>query len=371
MPGKKLNIETKLKTWQLVAAVVTSVTLIAGGVGVYAYQQYTQSQQTAGELAQSALDVGQTRVDELTARIADLEAAINNSLEIQANSEGKTLDEKARDELSSQIEKAKELWVEQKTQLIELENALAKLRTLNVDGVWAENTSSIAKIVVEASKTNWEKIVTQVADLGNAIGLVQAAQEVWQEEQDRIIAQEAAERMAREKTIAPISTLTDTGGATAPSAPAPPPAGTEVLVAPVEEGSTNRTFIVDYIKALSPTSYISWVTSLCDGYYVCGRAWVGGFKETPVKIELDPALEEIYINNVGVSVLVHEAAHARQWLKYGADIISANEAITGKTGTIAVEYMADCATIVKLGYSTNVYTRNCSPSELEAAATIW
>jgi hypothetical protein len=40
-------------------------------------------------------------------------------------------------------------------------------------------------------------------------------------------------------------------------------------------------------------------------------------------------------------------------------------------GTAAVEYMADCATIVKLTYSTNVYTRSCRPSELEAAATIW
>jgi hypothetical protein len=110
---------------------------------------------------------------------------------------------------------------------------------------------------------------------------------------------------------------------------------------------------------------------LCNGFYVCGRAWVGGVNATPVKIELDPALEEIYVNSVGLSVLVHEAAHARQWLKYGPNIISANETYTGLKGTAAVEYMADCATIVKLTYSTNVYTRSCRPSELEAAATIW
>jgi predicted SprT family Zn-dependent metalloprotease len=113
------------------------------------------------------------------------------------------------------------------------------------------------------------------------------------------------------------------------------------------------------------------VPALCDGYYVCGRAWVGGVNSTPVRIELDPALYEIYVNTVGISVLVHEAAHARQWLKYGSNIITANEAYTGLVGTIAVERMADCATIVKLGYSTNVYTSSCTPSELEAAATIW
>jgi hypothetical protein len=79
----------------------------------------------------------------------------------------------------------------------------------------------------------------------------------------------------------------------------------------------------------------------------------------------------MYVYSVGLSVLVHEAAHARQWLKYGPNIISANEAYTGLTGTAAVEYMADCATIVKLTYSTNVYTPSCRPSELEAAATIW
>jgi hypothetical protein len=68
---------------------------------------------------------------------------------------------------------------------------------------------------------------------------------------------------------------------------------------------------------------------------------------------------------------VHEAAHARQWFKYGSNIITANEGYTGLVGTIAVERMADCATILKLGYSTNVYTSSCTPSELEAAATIW
>jgi homoserine dehydrogenase len=231
------------------------------------------------------------------------------------------------------------------------------------------------KSVNDAVSSNWDKIIVQVVSLGEKINLVQVAQAIWKQTQEEISAEkvaaeaaEEAERLARAKTITPVSTLTDSGGSTAPSAPAPP--AQEVVVAEVQ-GGENVAFITSYIAGLAPNSFISWVPSLCDGYYVCGRAWVGGVNSTPVRIELDPALYEIYVNTVGISVLVHEAAHARQWLKYGSNIITANEAYTGLVGTIAVERMADCATIVKLGYSTNVYTSSCTPSELEAAATIW
>jgi hypothetical protein len=272
--------------------------------------------------------------------------------------------------------------------------------------------------VTDASKTSWDEIVTQISALGGKITSVQAAQATFEKEMKRLAeeaaaemerlaeeaaaemkrlaeeaaaemerlsqeeaaaqAAEAAERIAREQTITPTSTLTDTGGSTAPSAPAPPPVTEEILVAPVEEGDTNRSFIISYIAALAPNSFIEWVPNLCDGFYVCGRAWVGGTNTTPVLIELDPELEEIYINSVGLSVLVHEAAHARQWLKYGALLLSSNagylglpEGYTEEQAIAAVEYMADCATIVKLGYSTNVYTSSCTQDQLNAAATIW
>jgi hypothetical protein len=121
---------------------------------------------------------------------------------------------------------------------------------------------------------------------------------------------------------------------------------------------------------------------MCDGYYACGLAWVGGYFDTPVRIELDSELEAIYVNEIGITVLVHEAAHARQWFKYGGDIITAMEALTasvpasrrwpnGVSGTNAVEYMADCMTIQKLGKSTGAYTSSCTAEQLAAAASIW
>ena len=385
MPNKKQTLKAKFKSWQLIAAVISSVALIAGGVGVFAYQQYTQAQISATAAAEEAIDRGELRIDEISDRIDDLELAIRNSEQTVVNTEGQTLDDKEREDLLAEIERSKEVWVAQKTKLLELEAAVKSLKSQLASG--APNRETLVLLIgniSEVANSDWMPIVTQIVALGEKITSVQTAQASWLQEMEKLAeeeaaaqAAEAAERIAREQTIASTSTLTDTGGSTAPSAPAPPPTE-EILVAPVAPGDTNRSFITSYIAALAPNSFISWVPDLCNGFYVCGRAWVGGLNTDPVRIELDPALEEIYINTVGLSVLVHEAAHARQWLKYGASLLSSNagyrglpEGYTEEQAKAAVEYMADCATIVKLGYSTNVYTRTCSASELEAAATIW
>ena len=376
MPTKKQTLKAKFKSWQLIAAVVSSVAVIAGGVGVFAYQQYTQAQISAAADAEFAVELAQLRIGEVSAALDDLELAIQNAQETATQAVGQTLDEKDIEALLAEIENAKEIWVEEATRLLELEAAVNALKQ-KIDLSTSSETSiaTLSKSVKDAVSSNWDKIIVQVVSLGEKMNLVQVAQAIWKQTQEEISAEkvaaeaaEEAERLARAKTITPVSTLTDSGGSTAPSAPAPP--AQEVVVAEVQ-GGENVAFITSYIAGLAPNSFISWVPALCDGYYVCGRAWVGGVNSTPVRIELDPALYEIYVNTVGISVLVHEAAHARQWLKYGSNIITANEAYTGLVGTIAVERMADCATIVKLGYSTNVYTSSCTPSELEAAATIW
>jgi hypothetical protein len=380
LPTKKQTLKAKFKSWQLIAAVVSSVAVIAGGVGVFAYQQYTQAQFSAAADAEFAVELAQLRIEEVSAALGDLEIAIQNSEEIATQAVGQTLDEKDLEALLAEIENAKEIWVEETTRLLELEAAVKALKQ-KIDLTASSGTSitTLLKSVNDAVSSNWDRIVVQVASLGQDMSSVQAAQALWEEKQEEIAAEkvaaaeaaeaaEEADRLARAKTITPVSTLTDSGGSTAPSAPAPP--AQEVVVEEVQ-GGENVAFITSYIAALAPNSFVSWVPSLCDGYYVCGRAWVGGVNSTPVRIELDPALYDIYVNTVGISVLVHEAAHARQWLKYGSNIIDANEAYTGLVGTIAVERMADCATIVKLGYSTGSYTSSCTPSELEAAATIW
>ncbi len=341
-----------------------------------ANENYIQGQISAAADAEFAVELAQLRVEEVSATLDDLELAIQNALEISTEAVGQTSDGKDLEALVADIEKAKEIWVKETTRLLELEAAVKALRQKIDQGTSSGTTiATLVKSVNDAVSSDWGKIVVQIVSLGEKITSVQVAQALWEQEQEEVAAEKAeaeaaeeAERLARARTIAPTSTLTDSGGSTAPSAPAPP--AQEVVVAPVEDGE-NLAYITSYVAALAPNSFISWVPGLCDGYYVCGRAWVGGVNSTPVRIELDPALYDIYVNTVGISVLVHEAAHARQWLKYGSNIITANEGYTGLVGTIAVERMADCATIVKLGYSTNVYTSSCTPSELEAAATIW
>jgi hypothetical protein len=364
-----------LRHWQPITA-ITSVVILLSGLGVVANENYIQGQISAAADAEFAVELAQLRVEEVSATLDDLEVAIQNALQISTEAVGQTSDGKDLEALVADIEKAKETWVKEKTRLLELEAAVKALRQKLDQGTSSGTTiATLVKSVNDAVSSDWGKIVVQIVSLGEKITSVQVAQALWKQEQEEVAAEKAeaeaaeeADRLARARTIAPTSTLTDSGGSTAPSAPAPP--AQEVVVAPVEDGE-NLAYITSYIAALAPNSFISWVPSLCDGYYVCGRAWVGGTNTTPVRIELDPALYDIYVNTVGISVLVHEAAHARQWLKYGSNIITANEGYTGLVGTIAVERMADCATIVKLGYSTNVYTSSCTPSELEAAATIW
>jgi phosphopantetheine adenylyltransferase len=364
-----------LKNWRPITA-ITSVVILLSGLGVVANENYIQGQISAAADAEFAVELAQLRIEEISATLDDLEVAIQNANEIATEAVGQTSDGKDLEALVAEIETAKEIWVKETTRLLELEAAVKALRQkTDLETSSGTAIATLVKSVNDAVSSNWGKIVVQIVSLGEKINSVQVAQALWQEQQEEISAEKAqaeaaeeAERLARAKTITPVSTLTDSGGSTAPSAPAPP--AQEVVVAEVQ-GGENLAFITSYIAALAPNSFISWVPNLCDGYYVCGRAWVGGTNSTPVKIELDPALYEIYVNTVGISVLVHEAAHARQWFKYGSNIITANEGYTGLVGTIAVERMADCATIVKLGYSTNVYTSNCTPSELEAAATIW
>jgi phosphopantetheine adenylyltransferase len=377
LPGKAKQADKPffLRHWQPITA-ITSVVILLSGLGVVANENYIQGQISAAADAEFAVELAQLRIGEVSATLDDLEVAIQNALEISTEAVGQTSDGKDLEALVAEIETAKEIWVKETTRLLELEAAVKALRQkTDLETSSGTAIATLVKSVNDAVSSNWGKIVVQVVSLGEKTTSVQVAQALWEQEQEEVAAEKAeaeaaeeADRLARARTITPTSTLTDTGGSTAPSAPAPP--AQEVVVAPVEDGQ-NLAYITSYIAALAPNSFISWVPGLCDGYYVCGRAWVGGVNSTPVRIELDPALYDIYVNTVGISVLVHEAAHARQWFKYGSNIITANEGYTGLVGTIAVERMADCATIVKLGYSTNVYTSSCTPSELEAAATIW
>jgi len=405
LPKFDLTQIAKAINWRIAAAVLATVAVVATGVGVYSYQQYTESQQQLAAdnatVAENALRVGQLKINEVTPIVDELEQIVRDAIQLEAASEGRTLDEDARGALADEIEIGKQTWVDQKNLLLELEAAVKALKELkDSTGLWASNASAYAKLVTDSAAADWSPASKQIEIIRESISSVELARAAWQVEQDRIAAAEAAARMARAPTVSPVSTITDDGSSavTAPAPPPPPPPADEppppvpttmeVFLASYEqalaEGVTTRAFIESYVLSIAPGSIFTWTPGLCDGFYVCGRARVGGPNTTPVEIILDPNIEAVYVdrNGIGRYVLVHEAAHARQWFRFGAPgeegllaFVESQEQFTaasGITGTLAVEYMADCMTIGLLGYSVQgSYTMSCTPDEMAAAMSIW
>jgi hypothetical protein len=396
LPKKAKSVKTKskkpaTKSWQLIAAVVAGVLLVGSGIGVGAFQIYTQTQLSAALKAENAIAAGSQRIEDVTERLSELELAVQNAMEVEVGSQGRTLDEKDREALIQEIEEAKETWVEQKTKLLYLESAVDALKKLRApDGSFTADVEPLIAEIDKATDGNWQLIVTRVSTLEKLVGNVQTAQASWQQEQDRIAAEEAAAKLAAiERALREASSreVTDT------TALAAPPASSQ----PVVDSSTptaGMLAVQSYILSLATNVTFLWDADLCEVGYVCGRAlpapannpldffyasmgWTGApttSEHSHVFILLDSSFDDFYAStDVGRYILVHEAAHARQWLTFGKDITSASEAQTqsGLTGVPAIEYMADCATIVKLGYSMGAYTSTCTAAELSAAATIW
>jgi hypothetical protein len=358
----------------VIVATITACAVVISGMSAIGFERYAAVRNEAQTSLQTALAEGRVALSASGDEQAALFLQIADADKQLTESAGKTLDESARAALTTAISGAQDTLLRQQKTGRQLAAAIALAERSAQEFVrWPPDQLATAKALMTPRNVDREALATASAAIAAGSAAVQVARTAWQAEQERMVAAaqaqaaadvaaEALARLARARTISPISTVTESGGATAPTAPAPP----ATPLAPVAGFD-----VEGYVLALAPNSFISWVDALCEGYYVCGRAWVGGVKSTPVKIELDPALRDIYANRIGLSVLVHESAHARQWLYYGADIISANEALTGLSGAAAVEYMADCATIGKLGYSTDTYTSSCTTDQLDAAALIW
>lgn len=364
----------------MIAALAVSTVLVTS-TAVVVGTNYVTTQDSAHAALLDSLATGKDKVDAVTERISDLELAIKNSQAILTDSNGKVLDEASRQALQKSIATAQTTLKSQKAELTKLKAAVSSLKTpAPLDLLWPYGQEQRAQAVQESDKTKVGSIVKAVMALGQGIQDVQAAQTAWQAEQDRIAAEKAAaeaaaaaQAAAAARRAAQTQTLAQTGGSTTPTAPAPP--ATAQAAAPVTQGFSAEA----YVTALAPNSYIVWVNGMCTSQfgpnvYVCGYATVNlnGSNTDRVPITLDSSLTERYANSVGISVLVHEAAHAKQWLKYGPSIMTAyNALVPGQTGSMPVEWMADCATIVKLGYSTGAYTRSCTPEQLAEAATLW
>lgn len=376
----------KFQPWHVIVATVTASAVVVSGMGYLAYDTIRGAQEETIASYEQAIIEGNQHISQVKLRISDLELAISNGEHILESSQGKTLDEAARTELVDELADAELTLAEEKQELENLHSVVDEVESVNFDGFfWPSDFSENREVLDEIAQVDVVDIIEQVQEIGQHITAVQDAQQLWQAEQDRIAAEKAAAEAAAAqaaaaraaaRNAAATSSLSETGGGTAPSAPAPP-----ATPLPQVQGFN----VESYVAALAPNSIIEWIPDLCVQYYVCGRAWVGGTTSTPVIIQLDSNKRDIYANQIGISVLVHEAAHARQWATYGGNILTESLSQAPQfavpatstdeeklaAGKRAVEYMADCATIGKLNYSTGAYTNSCTGDQISRISGIW
>lgn len=331
----------------VVQLTIAAFVVIAVFVALLGDDIYRRAKRDAEYTVTTSLAKAEHRIDDYNDASSDLQLALKNAQQLLDDSVGQTVDESTRVNLSAVISAVKtsyEVQTSANTSLVTLVNQVHN--SLPAGLAWPPNVLAQARALDQNLGANADSMVLSVVSLGESMRKTQEAHSSWHAEQARI----AAEREAAQRRVTPPNVIS------APATPLPSVAGFDVE---------------SYVHAMVPTAMISWVAGLCDGSYVCGRTWLGGAPSTPVKIELDPAKRDSYSNRVGRSVLVHEAAHARQWSVYGAGYIITSERQSGLTGIPAVEYMADCATIAKLGYSTGAYTGSCTAAQLQSIAAIW
>ncbi|MGV1035000.1 MAG: hypothetical protein ACOYBP_07270 [Microbacteriaceae bacterium] len=338
-------------------AVGTVATMVAaaaavGSVGVQSYLSARAQAEMSRDVTAAVVDSTSERITTLQSQAAASVTAANQAI---AEADGKTLDGAAQAEVSA-AEAA-------------LTTAASNL-TSQVDSVhasWQQASDSFEQHL-------WWPPAAQ-AGLQTALAHLATARAAWQAEQDRIAAEKAAAEAAAKAAAArraAASSISASGGNTAPNAPTLQVANTPVQTVTVHA-------VQAYLSGLMSSAFsLVWNPSLCAVNTICGTTTLSS--SAPV-ITLDTDLRDYYTGtNAGTYVLVHEAAHARSWYRYGstAALIAASVAITGipdNGGRAAVERMADCATVVKVGMIIPTYTylqsTTCTPAELAEAATYW
>jgi hypothetical protein len=375
VPTKELGNALARNLWRPITAAV-SIVILLSGLAVYATETYNQAQ--ASIAAEKALEAGQSQIEEITKLVDELEQTIRDADQIAYDAEGRTLDEEALKALVEEIEDSKQVWVDQKTKLLKLEAAVKALLELHQsDGKWPKDAVAYSQYIEELVTSDWTPVITKISSILEKSSSTQAAQGLWLKEQDRIAAEKAAAEAAAKAAADELARKSSEPTSLA----APEGTGVQCSIKTEAEYPAKKA-VADYILAIAPNAITTWECDVCAPGTFCGRAYLPrleNFYEGPpqtaehatVVVLLDEDHIDLYLTRIGLSILVHEAAHARQHLKYGTYLRSSNESYTGLVGDPAVEYMADCATIVKLGYSTGAYTSSCTPAQLEAAATIW
>lgn len=332
-----MSVEAK----HVISATIAASALAVTAIGLVGYDTFQAFRELSISLLQQPHESDTASRQQSLDELSSLEKQISRAEELFRVSEGKILDNSSRENLEYHILISKLFHQHKQGQLDKQSvSATALDASQSSNSMWPGFSSQTPEVANNTTSFEQNTMFIEASNLADAMSLVEDAQKAWIAAQQQI-------------SIEP-STIQARNNV-------PPASSPVALVFNVEA----------YVSALAPNSYIVWIDGLCGGYSVCGRNVIAGDSSTPVRIELDGLLRNSYAQAQGLSVLVHEAAHARQWWKYGSQIYEISSQQSGLVGAPAVEYMADCATIVKLGYSTGTYTRSCTPDQLSAISHIW
>lgn len=307
--------------------------------------------------------------------IAQAGAAISTGDAVLASSEGKTLDNTARTELSETLDTAKQQLQELTSQSTKIDDQVATAElAFNEQLLWPPTAEATAHGLHDSIGDLSGPLQTTLTKLAKQSEAVTAAQAAWQAEQDRIAA-EAAAKAAAERAAARAArsggTSNPSSGSTTPNVIAAPPAS----AAPT--GWSAESFLLQY---LSPTEFtLGWNQSLCGPGYICGTTQFS----SPPLITLFGSAEAPanYDFGGGRYVLVHEAAHAKQYWYYSAGPGNYQDLLavvppppsnwTRPAEYWPLEFMADCSTMVQIGWAPTYAKSSCNAAQLEEAAKVW
>ena len=366
----------------VIAATVVASFVVAGAIGAVGYQSYANAQSEArAELQQAnasvsgALEDYASRVEVLKKELATANATLTGSA-------GKTLDETARTQLQKTIASSAD---DLKRAEREAERLTARAQAINASFeeqlLWPPSALELAETLSAATDTVSGNVVRATDRVVEDTKAVVVAQAAWQAEQDRIAAEAAAEAEAkarqavREVAREAVNNIKQSGPPSAPSVqPAPLPNAASTFNA-----VTFLRQLVSENEARISVGPISW----CKPNYLCGQA--SFWQELPeITILGSNGIPANYDSPGGRYVLVHEAAHVRQYYYQGdflsmlslAPPVPEGWEATRPASHWPVEFMADCSTEFKTGF-VGTYTSgwaglpSCTPQQRDAASLIW
>lgn len=369
---------TKFVTPKSVIAATIVVSLVGAGaivsIGADSYVHSREQAQVAMESAKrSALRSDVTAAE----TIAQAGAAISAGDAVLASSEGKTLDNTARTELGETLDTAKQQLHELTVQSTRIDDQLATAElAFNEQLVWPPTAEATAHRLHDSIGDLSGPLLVTLAKLAKQSDAVTAAQTAWQAEQERIAAEAAAKAAAEAAAQA-------AKAAAARIKQAGPPAAPSVQPAPPANAVTTFNAVV-FLRQLVTESQANIVVgpiSWCPANSLCGQASFGSALPF-ITILGANGVPANYDSAGGRYVLVHEAAHIRQFYYQGDLTAMLNKAPpvpstwTRPASHWPIEYMADCSTQYKTGFVGTYTTRDarlssCTTEQLTEAAKVW